>query len=81
MELKNNEVSDHVIELTKMVRSLIHFISTEGKSCVDPKQMKLYVSTYLILFAKVMNHSAEPLDQSKIKQQILEDTEWLKMNI
>jgi len=77
MEIKNNETNEYVIELTKMVRNLMHFIAKEGKSCVDQKQMKLYVSAYLMLFAKVMNQSAEPLDQNKIQQQIIADTEWL----
>lgn len=77
MEIKNNETNEYVIELTKMVRNLMHFIAKEGKGCVDQKQMKLYVSAYLMLFAKVMNQSAESLDQNKIQQQIIADTEWL----
>ncbi len=77
MKEKSNDLNENILELTKIVRSLMNFIVQEGKSCVDSKQMKLYVSTYLILFAKVMNQSAEPLDQNKIQQEILKDTEWL----
>lgn len=77
MEGENEDLNQLVIELTKIVRSLMNFIVQEGKSCVDQKQMRLYVSAYLILFAKVMNQSSDPLDSNKIQKQIIKDTEWL----
>lgn len=77
MAAKENINKEYVVELTKMVRNLMYFIVKEGKSCVDQKHRKLYVSTYLMLFVKVMNQSAEPLDQVTIQKEILSDTEWL----
>lgn len=77
MEVEEKETSEYVIELTRIVRNLMYFIVDEGKSCIGKNQMKLYVSTYLMLFAKEMNQSSDPLDQNKIQQEIITDIEWL----
>lgn len=56
-------------ELAKIIRQLMFFIINEGKNYSDKNLRELYISKYLFLFAKIMNHVDDP-NEPEIQQLI-----------
>lgn len=61
------------IELTRIIRSLMHFIVIEGKDFVSEKDKKAYIKSYLYTFTKSINGMNDFVNMKVIHDQIEDD--------
>lgn len=61
------------IELTRIIRSLMHFIVIEGKDFVNEKDKKAYIKSYLYTFTKSINGMNDFVNMKMIHDQIEDD--------
>ncbi len=63
----------NTIELTRIIRSLMHFIVIDGKNFVNETEKKAYIKSYLYTFTKSINGMNDFVNMKVIHDQIEKD--------
>lgn len=68
------------IELTRIIRSLMHFIVIEGKKFVSEDEKKAYIKSYLYTLSKSINGMNDYVNMKFIHDQIEKDITYGHMD-